>query len=313
MARRRGPRGRVEEEVLFEIGRSPSAGREERERRPRPPRIEVLREEAGWVALLKPAGLASVRERWDREAPTALSLLHAQWRRRDPGAPLPFVIHRIDKETSGLLLFGRDAAAARALSEAFRRRRVRKEYLALVLGAPPEPAGEVEVRLTPDPRRPEAMRVDPKRGKRSVTAWETLEAFRSHALLRVSPRTGRTHQIRVTLAHLGCPVVADPLYGTGEGILLSRLKRGYVPPRDHPEIPLLGRLGLHALRLRFPDPASPSGEGETEVEAPIPKDFRVAVERLRRHTAAPAGAEGMRTGAASVTHRTGTGGPRHGD
>jgi 23S rRNA pseudouridine1911/1915/1917 synthase len=156
---RRGRRAKTEEVVLFEIGRSPAAGRpDRRERRPKPPRLEVLREEPGWTAVAKPAGLASVRERWNREAPTALSLLHAEWRRRDPGAPLPFVIHRIDKETSGVLLFGRDEVSARALSEAFRKRRVRKEYLALVGGAPPEPSGEIELLLVPDPRRPEGPR-----------------------------------------------------------------------------------------------------------------------------------------------------------
>jgi 23S rRNA pseudouridine1911/1915/1917 synthase len=275
---------RTEEEVLFEIGRFPAAERQRAPRPPRPPRIEVLREEPGWVAILKPAGLASVRERWNREAPTALSLLHREWLRKDPDAPLPFVIHRLDKETSGLLLFGRDQATARALSEAFRHRRVAKEYFALVDGAPPEPAGEIELLLVPDPRRPEAMRVDPKRGKRSATSWETLEAFRGHTLLRVTPRTGRTHQIRVTLAHLGCPVVADPLYGSGQPLLLSRLKRGYAPPRDHPEFPLLGRLGLHARALRFEDPA---GGGEVVVEAEPPKDLRVALERLRRHAPGP--------------------------
>jgi 23S rRNA-/tRNA-specific pseudouridylate synthase len=128
------------------------------------------------------------------------------------------------------------------------------------------------------------MKVDAKRGKRSVTGWETVESFRGHALLRVLPRTGRTHQIRVTLAHLGCPVVADPLYGSAEGLFLSRIKRGYVAPRDHAEFPLLGRLGLHAHRLAFADPGDPSGAREASIEAPLPKDLRVTLERLRKHT-----------------------------
>jgi len=193
------------------------------------------------------------------------------------------VIHRIDKETSGVLLFGRDPASAAALSRAFRRHQVGKEYLAIVEGRPEPPAGEVELRLQPDPRRSPAMRVVRHGGKPSTTAWETLETFREHALLAVRPRTGRTHQIRVTLAHLGWPVVADPLYGGGPGLFLSHLKHGYKPPAGHPERPLLGRLALHALRLGFDDPA---GGSRVEVEAPIPKDFRVALERLRRHAPA---------------------------
>jgi 23S rRNA pseudouridine955/2504/2580 synthase/23S rRNA pseudouridine1911/1915/1917 synthase len=240
----------------------------------------VIREEPGWTAVAKPAGVASVRERWRPDADTALEMLRREWRRADPDAPKPFVIHRIDKETSGLLLFGRDAGTARTLSTAFRKRLVRKEYLALVAGSPPEPSGSHEVNLLPDPRRPERMRVDRKRGKRSVTEWETEERFRGWTLLRVRPLTGRTHQIRATLADLGCPVLADRLYGDGAGLLLSSLKRGYKRPRDHGEIPLLDRLALHAHRLRFPDPAG--GGGEIAVEAPVPKDLRIAIEKLRR-------------------------------
>lgn len=284
MTKRPGRRGRphLEETVtIFEIGRNPKAGRNRPERRVKPPRIEVLREAPGWTAVLKPAGVASVKERWKPDAPTVLELLWTEWRRRDREAPKPFVIHRIDKETSGLLLFGRDAATAKALSTAFRRRLVKKEYLALVVGRPPEPSGTLEVRLLPDPRRPERMRVDEKRGKKSVTAWETVEEFRRWTLLRALPLTGRTHQIRVTLSRLGCPVVADPLYGDGDGLRLSAMKRGYKPPRDHGEFPLLARLGLHAHRLRFPDPADPAAE--VAVESPLPKDFRVALEKLRKY------------------------------
>jgi 23S rRNA pseudouridine1911/1915/1917 synthase len=267
--------------TIFEIGRSPKGARDRGERRVKPKRIEILREEPGWTVVMKPAGVASVKERWRPDAETALEQLWAEWRRRDPDARKPFVIHRIDKETSGLLLFGRDAATAKALSSAFRKRLVRKEYLALVAGSPPEPAGESEIRLAPDPRKPERMRIDEKKGKKSVTAWETVESFRGWTLLRAIPLTGRTHQIRVTLAQVGCPILADPLYGDGKGLLLSSIKRGYKPPRDHGEFPLLGRLGLHAHRLKFPDP---SAEGaEISVEAPLAKDFRVAIEKLREY------------------------------
>jgi len=277
-SRRAGPPPR--EETIYEIGRRPAEERERRRKAPRVPVLEVIREERGWTAVHKPAGLASVKERWRPDAPTALSVLHALQRERDPDAPKPFVIHRLDKGTSGVMLFGRDAEASRALSEAFRKRRVRKEYLALVAGSPPEPSGEIELRLLPDPRNPERMLVDERRGKKSVTAWETEESFRGWTLLRVIPRTGRTHQIRATLARLGSPVVADPLYGTAGGLLLSALKRGYKRPRGHAEIPLLDRLALHAHRLRFEDPG---GTGEVTVEAPVPKDLRVAFEKLRRY------------------------------
>ena len=275
--------GYEETVTIFEIGRSPPASRERPERRPKTPRIEILREEAGWSVVAKPAGLASVKERWRKEASTALEQLWDAWKRKDPAAPKPFVIHRIDKETSGLLLFGRDADTAKALSAAFRKRLVHKEYLALVAGSPPEASGETEIRLLPDPRKPERMRVDEKKGKKSVTAWEIVEAFRGWTLVRALPRTGRTHQIRVTLAHIGCPIVADHLYGDGKGFLLSGIKRGYKRPKDHGEFPLLGRLALHAHRLGFPDPAGGPESPEVSVEAPLPKDFRVTLEKLREY------------------------------
>ena len=278
MGRRRGS---PETETIYEIGRAPR--REPRPARPpRAPGLEVVRETAGWTAVHKPAGLASVKERWQPGAPTALSRLHDLWLARDPAAPRPWVIHRLDKETSGLLLFGRDAETARALSEAFRKRRVRKEYLALVAGMAPTPSGEIELKLLPDPRKPERMLVVEKRGKKSVTAWETVEEFRGWTLLRVLPRTGRTHQIRATLARLGCPVASDPLYGEAGGLFLSALKPRYKAPRDHEERPLLGRLGLHAHRLAFEDPG---GSGEVVLEAAPPKDMRVALEKLRRYAA----------------------------
>ena len=271
--------------TIFEIGRSPKGARDRGERRVKPKRIEILREEPGWTVVMKPAGVASVKERWRPEAETALEQLWDEWRRRDPEAPKPFVIHRIDKETSGLLLFGRDAATAKVLSAAFRRRTVRKEYLALVAGSPPEPSGEKEIRILPDPRKPERMRIDEKKGKKSVTGWETVESFRGWTLLRAIPLTGRTHQIRVTFAEIGCPILADPLYGDGKGFLLSSIKRGYKAPRDHGEFPLLGRLGLHAHRLCFPDPSGAAGE--ISVEAELPKDFRVTLEKLREFAGDP--------------------------
>ena len=281
---RRGPdprRARAEIETIYEIGRAPPPPPRP-VRPPRVPDLEIVRETPGWTAVHKPAGLASVKERWQPGAPTALSRLHDLWLAKDPAAPRPWVIHRLDKETSGIMLFGRDAGTARALSEAFRKRRVRKEYLALVAGLPPEPSGESEIRLLPDPRKPERMLVVEKRGKKSVTAWETVEEFRGWTLLRVLPRTGRTHQIRATLHQLGCPVAADPLYGDAGPLFLSAIKPRYKASRDREERPLLGRLGLHAHRLVFEDPTGP---GEVVLEAPPPKDLRVALEKLRRYAA----------------------------
>ena len=116
-------------------------------------------------------------------------------------------------------------------------------------------------------------------GKPALTRWEVAERFRGYALLRAWPETGRTHQIRVHLSHLGCPLVGDALYGSGAPLLLSKLKAGYRAGKRS-ERPLIERTALHAVKLRFKDP---SGEEPTTVESPLPKDFRVALKQLRKH------------------------------
>ncbi|MHC4820166.1 MAG: RluA family pseudouridine synthase [Planctomycetota bacterium] len=282
--RRRTPPPSPDEggKVLFELGKAPKEEREVRERRPRPLKLEVVAEGAQWTAVAKPSGMVSTGSRTEEgPGPSALEMLHALWTSDDEAAERPHAVHRLDRETSGLLLFARGREAAARIARAFRRRRVRKEYLALVNGRPPEAEGEIELRLLSDPRKRGGVRVVRHRGKRSRTAWETLESFRGFSLLRVLPRSGRTHQIRCTLAHLGCPVVGDALYGGGDGLFLSNIKRDYRPSKDREEQPLIGRVALHAHKLAVdPDERIPEG---IDVEAEPPKDFRVTLERLRRH------------------------------
>ncbi len=233
------------------------------------------------VALDKPPGLASIRERWTDDD-SALVVVWRLLREADPEAPRPRVVHRIDKETSGVLLFAVSREAARALSRGFRDREIEKTYLALVKGTPPEEQGEIEVDLGEDPSRPGFVKVGGRRGRRSVTEWRRAESFRGYALLEVRPRTGRTHQIRASLSHLGYPLLVDPAYGGDEELLLSRLKPGYKKKRDRPERPLLARLSLHAREVRLAHPVT--GE-ELVIASPVPKDFGLALKYLRKYRA----------------------------
>ncbi len=283
--------------TLWLVGRSgardpldgPATGR--RERRPKPPAVTLLSRGPGWVAVSKPAGLATTRERWFPEAPTVLDLVHGLLRRDDPAAAPPRPVHRLDRSTTGVVLFALEGATAAALSRAFRRRRMEKEYLALVVGSPPEPAGEIDLRLQREKGPRGLVRVVRHRGKPSRTAWATEEAFAGWTLLRVFPRSGRTHQVRATLSHLGCPIVGDEGYGGGEGLYLSALKPGYRAPRDHPERPLLGRVALHAGRIALSDRgAGPGVAPLLDVSCPLPRDLRVAIENLRRFRPPAAGA-----------------------
>ena len=243
--------------------------------------MEVLYRDDHFLAVMKPAGLASVRERWT-DAESALVAVWSILREDDAEARKPRVVHRLDKGTTGVLLFATSLAAARSLSRQFKERGVRKTYAALVLGTPPADEARIEVRLDEDRGRPGSMKVVEKRGKPSVTEVLVVERFRGYALLEVRPLTGRMHQIRVSLRHHGYPLLVDPTYGGHEALFLSELKRRYKRKKGQPERPLIDRVSLHAERIELDHPIS--GE-RVEIAAPIPKDLTLALKYLRKYRA----------------------------
>jgi 23S rRNA pseudouridine955/2504/2580 synthase/23S rRNA pseudouridine1911/1915/1917 synthase len=248
----------------------------------RPQRVEVLLDDPLFTVVAKPSGLPTVPERFDTAKRTVIDEVHDIWRKADPAAPKPVVCHRLDRDTSGCLVLAKDRDTAKKLMEAFGERTVEKAYLALVLGAPQPPSGEVEFMVGPDRFRAGAMMIVEKRGKECRDAYETLETFRSLSLVRVMPHSGRTHEVRLALKHLGTPCAVDHLYGGREPILLSSFKRGYRVGRGRAELPLIDRLTLHAASISFPHPATGAG---VRVECPLPRDFEATLRQLRRHAA----------------------------
>ena len=265
-------------DASFEDDEDAAGGRRPR----RSPAVEILLDEPTFCVVHKPAGVPTVPERFAKDKATVVEAAHALLLRKDPAAPMPLVVHRLDRDTSGCLVLAKSRETARTLMEAFRERRVAKTYLALVLGAPQPPAGEVEFLVADDRFRPGAMAIVEKRGKECSDSYETLETFRGLSLVRVAPKTGRTHEVRLALKHLGTPCAVDPLYGGKEPILLSSFKRGYRTGRGRMEAPLIDRLTLHAESIEFP---RPSGEGTVRVEAALPRDFETTLRQLRRHAA----------------------------
>jgi len=177
----------------------------------------------------------------------------------------PRLVHRLDKDTSGLLLIARTGQAAKRLGESFRDRETEKLYWAVVVGVPAKSEGTIDLPLAKGAagtRDRELMQVDREEGQRALTHFEVLDrAGKRAALLALWPRTGRTHQLRVHCAAIGCPILGDGKYG-GEEALLA-------PVAD------ARRLHLHARRLTLPHP---SGRGELKVEAELPPHFRRTVE-----------------------------------
>ena len=245
--------------------------------------IPVLFEDEHLLAISKPPLLLSSPDRYDRERPNLMKLLHRDIERGAPWAKernLTYLMnaHRLDFETSGVLLLARNKPALVLLVNSFGSEKPYKVYAALVQGAPEKDSLRIEAKLAPHPTKLGLMRVDPKRGKRSVTEVTVRERFDRYTLLECRPLTGRTHQIRAHLRHVKLPIVGDAQYG-GRPLLLSKLKRDYRLKAGHTERPLIATTALHAEQLRI---AHPIGGHEVTIEAPWPKDLIVAVKYLRK-------------------------------
>jgi 23S rRNA pseudouridine1911/1915/1917 synthase len=191
------------------------------------------------------------------------------------------IVHRLDRDTSGAILIAKEEQTHRDLSLLFERRKVFKEYLALTQGVLDRDSDYVEGRIARHPDDRVKMVVtdedDNEDAKDAVSYYEVIERFRGYTFCRVQPRTGRTHQIRVHLASVGCPVLADKVYGGRDRLLLSDLAGDLA---GAPDEVLLSRQALHAGRLRFRHPR----RGNTlEVEAPLPPEFRRTLEALRKY------------------------------
>jgi 23S rRNA pseudouridine1911/1915/1917 synthase len=255
-------------------------------------RVDVLFEDDSLMVVDKPAGLAVEPERWNREsACLSGALIELAYERsggrgadgRPAGGELEFrprLVHRIDKDTTGVLIVAKTIEAERSLRRAFDDGHVHKQYLALVEGEYALEDGEetiVDLPIAPDAKKTGRMTVREEGGKPSRTRVSVEQRFRGYTLLRCEPLTGRTHQIRVHLAEQGFPLVVDLLYGRRPALLLSELKRGYKSKPGRAEHPLIDRLTLHALELTFPHP---EGTGDVHVEAPLPRDFARALKQL---------------------------------
>ncbi len=178
------------------------------------------------------------------------------------GERRPGLVHRLDKDTSGLIVLAKNELAQRSLQDQFQSREVKKTYIALVEGHPPSANGRVDATIGRDPRERKRMAVvTPAKGRDAFSEYKTLEKFPEHTLLEVSPRTGRTHQIRVHMAFIGCPVVGDKVYGH----------------KRKPALPL-NRHFLHAAKLSL---LLPGDEQNSTFEAPLPADLQKVLDTLR--------------------------------
>ncbi|MCL2318834.1 MAG: RNA pseudouridine synthase [Treponema sp.] len=258
--------------------------------------FSVVYEDARIAALNKSSGIAVSPDRWDisRER---LDVLAAEFF----GIPRVYTVHRIDRDTSGLVIFAKDSETHKILSAAFESRQIKKRYIAVVHGRPSWKETTCDLALIPNGNKQHHTIIDRFRGKKSLTAFRLLGSAGNYSVVEALPETGRTHQIRVHLASLGHPVVCDELYGTAKPVLLSAIKRGWQgDPLD--ERPLLSRLGLHAAELFIPGYAADGTVSERplteytsnlwfadteeseglQLKAPLPRDMAALIRQMEK-------------------------------
>lgn len=229
----------------------------------------IFRDET-FVAVNKPAGLLTIPDRAGKE----VSLKNLLKEKFDE----VFTVHRLDRDTSGLVVFALDEKMHKHLSQQFEARETKKIYNGLVIGKPLQEEGIVNEPIAEHPTKKGYMTVW-RKGKESVTEYKVLENFRYFSWLEFCILTGRTHQIRVHMKHLGHPIACDPLYGDGMPLFISQMKRGYkLSQTEEEERPILSRLALHSARLSF---KGMQGE-EFNLEAPLPKDLRATLNQLNK-------------------------------
>ncbi len=225
----------------------------------------ILFEDSDFLIINKPPLVSTLEDRQD--ADNILSLARAY----DPNAQ---TCHRLDKETSGVLVLARNPQTYRHVSLRFEHREVRKIYHAVVQGTHSFQNREVDAPL--EVQRDHTVKIT-RGGKPALTYFSTLAVYRGYTLVECRPVTGRTHQIRVHLASLGAPIVSDGLYG-GKPFFLSTLKGGYNLKRDAEEQPLMHRVALHAMSLEFQDLNSQ----RRRFSAAYPKDLKALVTQLEK-------------------------------
>jgi 23S rRNA pseudouridine955/2504/2580 synthase/23S rRNA pseudouridine1911/1915/1917 synthase len=233
--------------------------------------VEVIYSDDDLVIANKPAGITVIPDRIHTELETVQTILEKQFGKL-------WVVHRIDRNTSGVLCFARNENAHRHLSLQFQNHEVRKVYQAIVRGRMKSASGTINEPIAENMARPGSMLVH-KRGKDAISIYEVAEEFRHASLLKIEIKTGRTHQIRVHMAWLGNPLLVDELYANADAFYFSSIKKGYKATAEE-ERPTIARLTLHAAEITL---THPSSNKKLTFTAPLPKDLETVLKLLRKY------------------------------
>jgi len=228
----------------------------------------VIYQDEKIIAVNKTSGISIGGDRWDESKERLDKLIE-----KDLKISKIYTVHRIDKDTSGLVVFAKDKDSHRSLSMAFEDRKVLKKYIVIVHGRPSWKETTCNLALVPNGNKKHMTIIDKFRGKESITNFKCILSAGNYSVLEANPQTGRIHQIRVHATAIGHSVVCDDLYGKSNPIKLSSFKKAWRGD-PHEERPLLSRLGLHALELTLPD--------KNLLTAPLPKDMSSLIKQLEK-------------------------------
>ena len=232
-------------------------------------KLDIIFENNFFIAINKPSGLLSVPDRTQSEVSLKDILLQRYGN--------IYTVHRLDKGTSGIIIFAKDETTHKELSQLFESRAVEKYYLGLVHGIMLSESGNIDAAIMESSLKNGTM-VTHAKGKPSLTDYKVIEQFKNFAWVEFQIHTGRTHQIRVHTKHIGHSIVCDELYGDGQPVLLSSIKRNFkLSKTEDEEKPILARLALHSWKLNF------NLKGEVfNLLAEPPKDLRALLQQLKK-------------------------------
>lgn len=231
--------------------------------------IEIIHEDENLIIVNKPEGIIVIPDQHTDEKKTLVGKLKKQFNQKI------WVVHRIDRDTTGVMVFAKNAEAHRFVSMQFEASKVHKKYLALLSGVLEDDSGTIDKPILITGRD---VNIDPS-GKESITDYNVIERFKGYTFAEAMPRTGRRHQIRIHFWSIGHPLAIDAEYGTADPIMLSSFKRNY--KSKDVEKPLIDRLTLHASALTL---TVPGINEERTFEAPLPKDFAITLKQLKKYS-----------------------------
>jgi len=230
----------------------------------------IIFENDDFIALNKPSGLLSIPDREGKEVSLKIML-------KEKYGDI-FTVHRLDKDTSGIIVFAKNESTHKHLSLQFESRQTKKIYQGFVIGSLASNKGSIDSPIIEHPSLNGTMIIH-RNGKQSLTDYLVLDDYGIYSHLQFQIHTGRTHQIRVHMKDIGHPIVCDPLYGDGKPVLVSSLKSKFKLSKDaDEERPILNRLALHSFQLGFKDIHSK----QVELEADLPKDMRATLQQLAK-------------------------------